>query len=91
MRFRLLLQGENFPLEVDGEKASMGWFKTVWVEAADEDEAKAKSLELIRSEPLFASVPQGCGARVSWEEIEEVEVAELPVTPAGFTLFRMEH
>ncbi len=91
MHFRLLLLGENFPLEVDGEKASMGWFKTVWVEAADEDEAKAKSLEMIRTEPLLASVPQGCGAKVRWDEIDEVEVAELPETPGGFTFFRMEH
>jgi len=91
MHFRLLLLGENFPLEVDGEKASMGWFKTVWVEAANEDEAKAKSLEMILAERLFASVPKGCGARISLEEVEEVELTELPDTPGGFTFFRMEH
>lgn len=69
----------------------MGWFKTVWVEAANEDEAKAKSLELIRAEPSLASIPSGCGAKVSWDEIEEVEIGELPETPAGLTFFRMEH
>ena len=91
MHFRLLLLGENFPLEVDGEKASMGWFKTVWVEASSEDEAKAKSLDMIRDEPILASVPHGSGAKISWEEIEEVEMTELPETPGVFTFFRMEH
>lgn len=91
MHFRLLLLGENFPMEVECDRASMGWFKTVWVEAANEDEAKAKSLEIIRAEPSLASIPSGCGAKVSWDEIEEVEIGELPETPAGLTFFRMEH
>lgn len=91
MHFRLLLLGEDFPMEVESEDAMIGWYKTVWVEAADEEEAKAKSLDVIRSEPSLAGVPQGCGAKVSWKEIEEVEDSEQPDTPMGFSFFRMEN
>ena len=91
MHYRLLVLGEDFPLELDGTKTMMGWYKTVWVEAADHEEAKAKSLEVIRSEPLLSEVPRGCGAKVSWEEIEEVEASEVPASSKGFTFFPMEN
>jgi len=31
MHFRLLLLGEGFPMELEGEDVLMGWYKTVWI------------------------------------------------------------
>ena len=69
----------------------MGWYTTRWVAAADQDEPKAKALEILRGEPSLVMVPQGCGAKITWEEIELVEVSDVPDINPGFAFFEMEN
>ncbi|WP_338445006.1 hypothetical protein V5F89_07325 [Pelagerythrobacter marensis] len=89
--YRLLILGNDFPLEEDGVPVLMGWYTTRWVEAADPEEARAVALEALRSEPLLADVSAGCGATISWEEVERVEESDVPDRQGGFSFFRMEH
>ncbi len=91
MLFRLLLLGEDFPVKVDGEKALMGWYKTVWVEAADQSEAKSKALDAVGAELLEAGIETIEGSRISWDEIDEFDSGKEPEAISGFTLFEMEN
>ncbi|ABC63711.1 hypothetical protein [Erythrobacter litoralis] len=91
MHFRLLAVGENFPMVQDGEKVAMGWFKTVWVNATDLEEAKSRALGVIGDELREAGIRTGIGSSVSWDEIEEIEEGEALDTPSGFTFFEIEN
>ena len=75
---------------MEGETASMGFYTTRWVEAVDEEEARSRALEALRAEPPLTDVPRGCGAEVTWEEIEVVEEADVPAVQGGFAFFPME-
>ena len=49
-KFRVLLRGENFLLDMDGTVKSTGFYTTVFVEARDADEAELSAVEVIRKD-----------------------------------------
>jgi len=87
--FRLLLVGENFPLQVDGKDQLTGFRVTRFVEAVDRIEAATKALAMLKGEPSLVSVPAGCGATVTYEEIVEVDPEDAPESSPDFAFFPM--
>ena len=87
--FRLLLIGENFPLQVDGKEQLFGFRVFRFVEAADRIEAATKALAMLKGEPPLVAVPTGCGATVTYEEIVEVDPDAAPDTNPDFVFIPM--
>ena len=85
--FRLRLVGEDFPIGVDGEARLMGFTVTRWVEAEDHIEAASKALAMLKGEPQLAGVPAGCGAKVTYDEIVEVDRGEVPEQQGALAFF----
>ena len=48
--FQVLLKGENFFVEFDGEEELLGFFTTRWVKANDEEDAELKAVDLIKND-----------------------------------------
>ena len=73
------IRGEHFQGECIGQTGPYGFHTTRWVEAADEEEAELRAVELLREDPSFAlpeGFPKPTDARVHVEEIEQI--SELP-------------
>jgi hypothetical protein len=89
--FRCLIRGESFPFMINGAWKAMGFYTTRFVEAATNEEAEMTALHLMQQEDALKREPGTTGlegARLFFEEIEEVEGAKNP--NAGFTFFEEE-
>lgn len=54
--YRVLLNGENFLIRLDGKKELMGFYTTRFVSAVDPDDAELKSVEMLRKEEKLSSI-----------------------------------
>ena len=75
-KYRILVNGQNFLLEMDGENRKTGFYTTRFVEAQDAEQAEALAVELIKSDPKLSNIvlnKRGDSPRVYVEEIEEVK------------------
>ena len=89
-RYRVLLNGTNFLLAVNGVAQRHGFYTTRWVEAADPDAAELAAVDVLRSEGDLRS--RVLNHEDDWpslyvEEIEEVEQLE---PAAGFSFYLEE-
>lgn len=91
-RYRVLVRGANFFLELDGERRLFGFYATRFVRASGPEEAGAKAVELVRDDEQL-------GGNVLNETddppvlyVEEVErlgpLRGLGRANAGFTFYR---
>lgn len=48
--FQVLLEGENFFVEFDGNEELLGFVTTRWVKANDEQQAESKAVDLIKND-----------------------------------------
>ena len=90
-KFRVLLRGENFLLNYEGEVKRHGFYTTRFVEALNEDEAELAAVELIRKDNrLREAVGNGRPdpPMIFAEEIEEISTFDNP--GAGFTFYEEE-
>jgi len=91
-RYKCYICGENFPGALVGESNPVGFYVTRFVEAISREEAEMQALARLKNEQRL-SLPQGMerpkNARLHFENIEEVEHAEVPDTDSGFTFFAM--
>jgi len=74
-KFQVLLKGENFLLNIDGELRQFGFKTTRWIKAADELEARKIATILTRQDPHLqanqineSQVP----SRIVVEDVKEV-------------------
>ena len=90
--FRVLLRGENFPAAILGEKGSIGFYTTRFVEAVSAADAETAALEVLRADTTL-TVPeeyQTEDATVFADEIVEVPEGTPRVPNAGFAFFPMK-
>jgi hypothetical protein len=50
-KYKTLIRGENFLINVDGKKQQLGFYTTVLVEAKDEEDAEQRSIRQLRDDP----------------------------------------
>jgi hypothetical protein len=88
--YRVLLNGRNFTLKVDGHPERMGFYTTRFVEASGTEEAENRAVELIRDDPTLRDVvlnPRDDPPMVFVDEIEEVSALR---PAAGYTFYRQD-
>jgi hypothetical protein len=75
-KYRVLIKGQNFLLNKDGETPKTGFYTTRFVEAQDAKQAEAVAIELIKSDAKLADIvlnKRGDTPRLHIEEVEEVK------------------
>lgn len=91
-KYKLLVRGENFLMNVDGEDQKLGFYATAFVEALDEEAAEQKALDLLRSDQKLKQGAMNGGSDVPQlfvEEIQELASFEGFNPPkTGFAFFR---
>jgi len=89
--FRVLLDGENIWLHMEGRQQRMGFFTTRFVEAASMDEARKVAVSHFHSEKKLKSLnPPDDPPRVIVREVERVKKTEVPRIVHGFAFFPEE-
>lgn len=87
-KYKVLMEGRNFLLLMDGKEQRVGFYTTRWVEAANPEEAELKAAAAIKADPrLKSSVknPKNDPPMLHLTEMSEVEAIERP--GAGFTFY----
>lgn len=76
--YKATVVGENFEFLVDGETQYLDFYRTIYVDAADEGAAQESALELIREELARQSLlPEGSkSSSINVEFIGQAEVLE---------------
>jgi hypothetical protein len=91
--FRCLIRGENFPGELIGLTAAVGFHATRFVEAESAKQAEQIAVAALREDAALTVTvePRVKNAKVYFDSIEEVP-ADTPRMPdTGFTFFIMDN
>jgi hypothetical protein len=87
--FRCFIRGENFPGELIGEDASIGFYTTRFIEAGSVDEAEQLVLEELRAEEslkLRIDINKPTDTKIYFESIHEISFQDVS-SNSGFTFF----
>ena len=93
-KYKVLVRGENFLINLEGEDQKSGFYTTAFVEGQDEEQAEQRAMALLRNDKEFRrSVlnEQSDPPMMFVDEIDELESFEgvnLPRT--GFSFFPEE-
>jgi hypothetical protein len=82
-----------FPVRLPGDRGTIGFYTTRFVEAANPEEAELLALANLQKEEMLnpAGVPMPKDAKVFFEEITEVRLSDVPKGGgAGFTFYAVE-
>ena len=89
--YRAIINGRNFPLEVDGKVRRFGFFQTVFVEAADPAQAELAAIGMVKANAeLGKSVRNGQvdPPSLHLDNLSEVAPSDVPLLqPQGRTLY----
>ena len=73
-KYRVMVEGVNFLIEMESEVRKFGFFTTRFVEAWDKEEAEAKAIEMLRVElKRLVRNEKSDSPMMFVEEIEELE------------------
>jgi hypothetical protein len=75
-KYRVLINGQNFLLTIDGKARKSGFYTTRLVEAQDAKEAEIAAVELIKSDSKLKDIAlneRGDSPMLYVEEVEEVK------------------
>jgi len=88
VHFRVLLNGQNFWLEVEGRPKRMGFFTVRFVQGQDKAEAEQIAVAALASEGKLTLLNgHGDPPRVLVHEIQEVEELDVPAVTRGFVFY----
>jgi len=91
--YRCFIEGENFPLKIEGIDGLVGFYTTRFVRAESPQQAELMALDLLRADPTLDVDPsrRNASTRVFFESIEEIDVVPDGVSSAGtgYTFFPM--
>ncbi len=93
MNYAVFLEGANFEINLDGIKQLLGFFTTVRVEAASQEEAKSSALKVLLADPqlesCFANQPH-IKPSIKVQDVHELP-ADNHMKNTGYTFFPMEN
>ncbi len=88
--YRCLIEGRNFLVCINGEKSKQGFYKTVFVNSANPEQAELDAVQLIRESDLRDLVKNDRSdpPMLFLDEIEEIEEQEIEnYSPGGATWY----
>jgi hypothetical protein len=80
-RYRAVISGRNFFVEIDGERQRHGFFQTLVVEAIDPDQAELRAIELVKSSSDLKDlvrIDQGDPPTFYLDSLSEIELTDMP-------------
>ena len=91
--FRCFIQGENFPLQFEGQPELLGFHTARFIRAETPEQAELVALEMLRTDPKLDVEPskRTKDTMVYFESIEEIDSLPEGVTEPGigFVFYRM--
>ena len=91
--FCCFASGENFPGELNGKDVPVGFFVSVFLNAADSNEAESKSLEMLSAHPTLATA-EGAnapeGATITFKVVHELDHRVVNPKVTEFQFFEMD-
>jgi hypothetical protein len=89
-KYRVMLEGRNFLLDMEGSVEKYGFFTTRYVEAENPEQAEIKAVQLIREDQSLKVAAKNEGSKPliyldSIVELESFEGVRLPGT--GYSFF----
>jgi len=93
-RYRILINGRNFLLEVEGSASKHGFYQTHWVEAKDSEAAQAAAIMRVRKSEDLKAATQNESTDAPMIFIEECEQIlnfdSASANPTGLALYLEE-
>jgi hypothetical protein len=93
-KYKVLVRGENFLINLEGEDQKLGFYTTAFVEGQDEEQAEQRAMALLRNDKEFRwSVlnEQSDAPMMFVDEIDELQSFEgLNLPRTGFSFFPEE-
>jgi len=88
-RWRVLLEGRNFWLRVDGQLQRLGFYTTRFVDAFDEKAAELMAVQLIRDDPKLGEAlnERSDPPMICVEQVTRVAVPDSEYANAGYTFY----
>jgi hypothetical protein len=94
-KFKVLILGENFLINLDGEDQRLGFYTTAFVEASNPEHAEELAIELLRDDQEFKRGvlnEKSDPPMMFVEDITELESFDgLNLPRTGFAFFRTDH
>jgi hypothetical protein len=93
MYFSVLLNGENFWLDVEGAPTRMGFFTRRYVVAENEEEAENLAVKMLREDPKFESIlnDKSDPPMIFCEGVENVQPFDPgTVVQTGYAFYKQE-
>jgi hypothetical protein len=91
-KYKVLVRGQNFLLNLNGEDQRLGFYTTVFVEGENEEEAEERAIALLRDNQEFARSilnEKTDSPMMFVEEITELESFDgLHLSRTGFSFYR---
>jgi hypothetical protein len=91
--FRCLIEGANFPFELEGEAGLFGFYTTRFVRADTPEQAELLALEILRADSKLDVPPakRTKDTMVYFREIEEISAMPdgVPDSGTGYAFFPM--
>jgi hypothetical protein len=82
------LNGQNFWLELQGDRRRMGFYTRRFVEATDPQAAELAAIEQLRTEGKLKPLnDRSDSPRVFVEALQEVAAADVPAVVEGFAFY----
>ena len=94
-KYKVLIRGENFLINLEGEDQKFGFCTTAFIEAQDEEQAEQRAISLLRDDKEFRQSVlnvQSDAPMMFVDEIDELESFEgLNLPRTGLSFFPEEN
>ena len=94
-KFKVMVRGENFLLNLEGVEQKLGFYTTRFVEAQNEEAAEYDVMEMLRADPEFGKGvlnDKSDRPMMYAEEVEEIDSFEGVTLPGtGFAFYPEEN
>lgn len=89
-KWRVLLNGQNFLMDVDGQLTKLGFYANRYVEAESSELAELAAVQCVREDETFDSVrnEKSDSPMIFAEEIEEIMPDSDETAGAGYTFYQ---
>ncbi len=92
MKYQVMVRGENFELEINGETQNLGFVTTRWVKAKSIEEAEIQAIQVVKSDTDLTNLMVEDPIETPMVYIEEVAQAKWwkRIGGNGFTFWKMD-